>query len=500
MVDRGLGQEVWTPRAIIGHATRNSRPATDFRAGDTIRVLVKREAAALPELGASPEVRSKRLFTGGFTIKTTLDPKAQEAAVASVQAALPDPADPEAAVASVVPGDGAIRILSGGRDFATRKFDLASQGRRQPGSSFKPYVYLAAVADGVDPRSTFDASSPQDFTYRGERYTVHNYEGEGRGRASLDEAMTRSINTVFARLVLDVEPGAVVRTAEALGIPDVAENVGARPAIALGGLRRGVTPLEQATAFAAFAAKGMLAEPYAITEIRDHEGKVLFRREPGTKRVFDEKEVGVLNAALVRVVADGTGQGAAIGRPVAGKTGTTQGYGDAWFVGFVPQLATAVWVGHPDAVVPMTDVHGRRVTGGSFPATIFAATMRAAVESLPAEDIFTASPDALGLDRDDRRPAAPASTVGTTSPTTGPAPTTVATLAPLPAPTLPYPTVVRSPTTTAAATTTAAPRRGTTTTTAPAVTTTTTTAPVTTTTAAPPTTTTTTTTTAPAAP
>ncbi|HVM03903.1 MAG TPA: transglycosylase domain-containing protein [Acidimicrobiales bacterium] len=460
--------------------------------------FVKREAAALPELGASPEVRSKRLFTGGFTIKTTLDPKAQEAAVAAVQAALPDPADPEAAVASVVPGDGAIRILSGGRDFATLKFDLASQGRRQPGSSFKPYVYLAAVADGVDPRSTFDASSPQDFTYRGERYTVHNYEGEGRGRASLDEAMTRSINTVFARLVLDIEPGAVVRTAEALGIHDVAENVGARPAIALGGLRRGVTPLEQATAFAAFAAKGVLAEPYAITEIRDREGKVLFQREPDTRQVFDEKEVGVLNAALLRVVTDGTGQGAAIGRPVAGKTGTTQEYGDAWFVGFVPQLATAVWVGHPDAVVPMTDVHGRRVTGGSFPAAIFAGTMRAAVEPLPAEDIFTASPGALGLDRDDRRPAAPAPTVGTTPPTTAPVPTTVATLPPL-APTLPYPTVVRSPTTTAAATTTTAPRRGTTTTTAPAVTTTTT-APVTTTTAAPTTTSTTTTTTTTTAP
>ena len=454
---------------------------------------VKREAATLSELGGSPEVRSKRLFTGGFTIKTTLDPKAQEAAVAAVQAALPDPGDPEAAVASVVPGDGAIRILSGGRDFATRKFDLASQGRRQPGSSFKPYVYLAAVGDGVDPRSTFDASSPQDFSYRGERYTVHNYEGEGRGRATLDEAMTKSINTVFARLVLDIEPGAVVRTAEALGIADVDDNVGSRPAIALGGLRRGVTPLEQAAAFAAFAAKGKWSKPYAITEIRDREGKVLFQREPEAKQVFDEKEVGVLNAALVRVVAEGTGTGAAIGRPVAGKTGTTQEYGDAWFVGFVPQLATAVWVGHPDGIVPMTDVHGRRVTGGSFPATIFAGTMRAAVQSLPAQEIFTASPDALGLDRTDQPAPTPASTAVTTSSTTGPVPTTIVGDPALPPPTLPYPTIVGSPTT-AATTTTTAPRRATTTTTVAPVTTTTA-APVTTTTASPTTTTTTTTTT-----
>ncbi|HVM01366.1 MAG TPA: transglycosylase domain-containing protein [Acidimicrobiales bacterium] len=456
---------------------------------------VKREAAGLDELGPTPEVRAKRLFTGGFTITTTLEPSAQDAAAAAARAALPDAADPEAAVAAVVPGDGAIRILHGGRDFSARRFDLASQGRRQPGSSFKPYVYLAAVAGGMDPRSTFDASSPQHLTHRGERYTVHNYEGEAAGRADLDEAMVRSINTVFARLVLEIGPGAVVRTAESLGIRDVDENVGSRPAIALGGLRRGVTPLEQAAAFAAFAAKGLWAQPYAIARVVDRDGQVLFERRPETERAFADDEVGVLNAALLDVVRRGTGRGAAIGREVAGKTGTTQEYADAWFVGFVPQLAAAVWVGHPDGIVPMADVDGRPVTGGSLPASIFAATMRAAVGGLPAERIFTASPDELGLDRVDQPPPRP-SGAGATTTTAPPATAPVAPVAPgaapaPPAPVLPSPTIVATTTPT-----TASPRRRTTTTTAATATTTTTTAPVTTTTTAPVTSTTTTTTTA----
>ena len=450
---------------------------------------VKREVAGLTELGGSPESRAKRLFTGGFTIKTTLDLKALDAATAAVQAALPDPADPDAAVASVVPGDGAIRVLFGGRDFATRKFDLASQGRRQPGSSFKPYVYLAAVAGGLDPRSTFDATSPKQLVYRGERYTVDNYEGEGSGRSDLDNAMAHSINTVFAQLILEIEPGAVVRTAETLGIADVDENVGSRPAIALGGLRKGVTPLEQAVAFATFAAKGVHAEPYAVTEILDRQGRQLFKRQPKTRQVFDDKEVGVLNAALLRVVREGTGKGAAIGRPVAGKTGTTQEYGDAWFVGFVPQLATSVWVGHPDGIVPMTNVHGRAVTGGSFPAAIFAGTMRDALAGLPPQEIFTASPDDLGLARNDIAPPPPGPGTVPTTATTAPSTTTTTLFPDLPSTTLPP--ASPTPTVVGTTTTTTTPRRGGPTTTQP----TTTVAPTTSTTSSTTTSSTTTTTT-----
>ncbi len=456
--------------------------------------FVKREAAGLDELGGSPESRGKRLFTGGYTIKTTLDPKALEAATAAVRTSLPDATDPEAAVVSVVPGDGAIRVLVGGRDFATSKFDLASQGRRQPGSSFKPYVYLAAVAKGIDPRSTFDASSPRTLEYRGERYTVENYEGEGGGRSDLDRAMAHSYNTVFAQLILEVGPADVTRTAERLGVADVDKNVGSKPAIALGGLRQGVTPLEQAAAFATFAAKGVYAEPYAITEILDRDGKQVFKRAPKTEQVFEAREAGVLNGALERVVSEGTGKGAAIGRPQAGKTGTTQDYGDAWFVGFVPQLATAVWVGHPEAIVAMTNVHGRSVTGGSFPATIWASTMRQAVGGLPRQDVFTANADSLGLTRlDAPPPSLPGPDASTTSSSSSTSSSTTTPTSDTTAPVIGGPTTTTSTTEPAATTTTTVRVRSTTTVAPPSTTSSTTTSSSTTTTTIAPATTTTTT-------
>ncbi|HET7486939.1 MAG TPA: transglycosylase domain-containing protein [Acidimicrobiales bacterium] len=443
---------------------------------------VEREAEGLAELGPTAEARRKALFTGGYKVTTTLDTAAQQAAAGAVGKALPDPADPDAAVVSVVPGDGAIRVLVGGRDFASRKFDLATQGRRQPGSSFKPYVYLSAVHQGIDPRSTFDSSSPMQLEYQGHQYSVDNYEGEGGGRLDLDTAMAHSVNTVFAQLILKVGPDEVKQTAQRLGVADVDANVGDQPAIALGGLRRGVTPLEQAAAFATFAAKGVYARPYAIARITDRHGRTVFQRRPDTEPVFDAGEVGVLTGALARVVTEGTGTAARIDRPAAGKTGTTQDHGDAWFVGFVPQLATAVWMGYPDRLTPMTDVHGRRVTGGSFPAQIWASTMRVAVAALPRLPLPVASPDSLNLHRLDPPPS-----------TAVPPPPTVVplTLAPVPPPT---DAVVSLPTTSTLVTTTTTttlPGKQTSTTTSSTTSTTSSTTTTTTSTTTPSTTTTT---------
>ncbi|HUR17956.1 MAG TPA: transglycosylase domain-containing protein [Acidimicrobiales bacterium] len=403
-------------------------PASVARAPHFVE-YVKREAARIDELGGSAESRQKQLFTGGYTIRTTIQPKAFDAAVQAVQTILGREGDPEAAVATVEPGDGAIRVLYGGRDFATRNFDLASQGRRQPGSSFKPFVELTALREGIDPRSTFDATSPKQLEYRGERYTVNNYEGKGGGRSSIHDAMTHSINTVFAQLILKVGPADVMRTAADLGISEVEQNVGSRPAIGLGGLRKGVTPLEQAAAFATFAAGGTYARPYAIVSISDRSGREIYRHRSEVSRRYERREVGVLNSALVSVISKGTGKAAAIGRPMAGKTGTTQNYGDAWFVGFVPQLSTAVWVGHPDRIIPMTNVHGRRVTGGSFPAQIWSEAMKPAVAGLRVEPIDVSSPDGLGLERSDGAgavPAVPAPEPSTTAPTVAPSPFTTA--------------------------------------------------------------------------
>src|SRR5262249_15940894 len=151
-----------------------------------------------------------------------------------------------------------------------------------------------------------------------------------------------------------------------------------------------------ASAYATFAAKGVYTKPYAITKITDRNGKVLYDHgTPKRSEAFKDKEAGVLTAALEKVVQNGTGTGAAIGRPLAGKTGTTENYGKGWFIGYVPQMATAVWVGYPDGDRPMNNVHGRSVTGGSYPATTFSRYMKAALAGVPVQDLYTASFDEL---------------------------------------------------------------------------------------------------------
>jgi len=377
------------PRRNTGRGAGAASKAPDFTA------FVAREAAGIPALGSTAEARRTQAFTGGYTIETTVDLKATDAAVESVKAVLGAPNDPTTAIVSIQPGDGAIRVLFGGLD-PNLEFDPASQGLRQPGSSFKPYVYLAMLKAGIDPRTEFESGSPQNLRCANAPWSVNNFEGEGRGMINVDDAMTRSVNVVFAQLMAKVGPGAVRDVAEKAGISRE-QLTPPECAIALGGLRNGVSPLEQASGFATFAAKGLAAEPYAIVRIKDRRGSVVHERRPKTTQAIRDKEVGVLNAALKRVVEGGTGTAAAIGRPVAGKTGTSENYGNAWFVGYTPQLSTAVWVGRPEGDVPMRNVRGINVTGGSFPARIFSQYMRAALAGVPVQELYTASIDELNL-------------------------------------------------------------------------------------------------------
>ena len=210
---------------------------------------------------------------------------------------------------------------------------------------------------------------------------MNNYAGEDFGGAiDVNAALARSVNVVFVDLGCQVGVRDVVRTATDAGIPGDATE--AQGAVFLGGLDRGVSPLSMAAAYATFASGGIYAEPYGIKAIRDSRGKLVYEHSRKTHRAFDATEVGVLNGALQRVVAEGTGRAAALGRPVAGKTGTTEENVDAWFAGYVPQVATAVWVGY-DPARPMTDVHHRSVTGGSFPAAIFGDLMRTGLAGTP---------------------------------------------------------------------------------------------------------------------
>jgi len=265
----------------------------------------------------------------------------------------------------------------------------------------------------------FDSGSPKTVSCAGAPWTVHNYEGEGGGPITVDDAMAHSVNTVFQQLMTDVGPTNLQRTAERLGIaPD--ELTPARCAMALGGLPQGVSPLEQAAAYATFAAKGLYAQPYSIVRIKNRRGQVVYEHQVKTSPALPPVEAGVLNAALEGVVNNGTGTAAGIGRPLAGKTGTTENHADAWFIGYVPQLSTAVWVGYPDSLVPMTDVGGIAVSGGTYPERIFARYMKPALANVDVQELYTASPDQLSLHRLDVQPTLPTTSITSPAPTMPP--------------------------------------------------------------------------------
>jgi penicillin-binding protein 1A len=359
---------------------------------------VKRFVLDDPRFGPTPAARRRTLFQGGLRISTTLDPAMQaqaEAAVAKVLSA-PD-RDPSAAVVSIEPKTGYVRALVGGRTFFTGgdqgKFDLATQGRRPAGSSFKPIVLAAAIDQGIPLTKVYDAPTQIDIPLPRSTWRVQNYEGHGGGQLNLVDATVQSVNTVYAQLILEVGPDRAVQVAASLGITSPLQ---ALPSAVLG--TNDVSPLDMATAYSTFANRGVLVPPTFVTKVVGPDGTVLYQHQHSQKRVLPTETVDALTGVLTQVVERGTGTGARLGRPVAGKTGTGQEWRDAWFVGFTPQLATAVWVGFPDAqrsmVPPATRI---RVTGGSWPAQIWQLLMSAALAQQPVED-FPPPPPLVGAD------------------------------------------------------------------------------------------------------
>jgi penicillin-binding protein 1A len=325
----------------------------------------------------------ERVYRGGLRVRTTLDLPMQKAAERAVARALNRTSDPSAALVAIDPKTGRILALVGGRDFATQQFDVATQGHRQPGSAFKPFVLATALSSGVSPEATFDAGPKTLDIGAGKPWRVTGSAGHP-GPMRLRQATEQSVNSVFAQLILRIGANKVARTAESMGVETPLTAV---PAIALGGLKEGVTPLELTSAYGTLADGGLQKSPYALAEVRDATGKILYTAPGGDgKRVLDPA-VAYLTTDLLRgVIARGTGTAAAIGRPAAGKTGTTQEYRDAWFVGYTPDLVAGVWVGFPNSQRAMTSVHGRAVTGGSFPAQIWASFMEGALARTKARD------------------------------------------------------------------------------------------------------------------
>jgi penicillin-binding protein 1A len=330
------------------------------------------------------EFGAEAVFRGGISVTTTLDLKMQRAAEAAVAEALDRQDDPSAALVALDPATGEILAMVGGRDFGAQQYNVAVQGQgRQPGSAFKPFVLVTALNEGVTAENTFEAGASEFTLPNGQTWKVTGAAGNRTGPMRLREAMEKSVNSVFARLILDVGPSDVVDTARSMGISNEITPV---PAIALGGHEQGVTPLDMASAYGTLAAGGSHAEPYSIASVTSAEGEALLENVPRVSEALDPAVAYLTTDVLRGVISRGTGSAAAIGRPAAGKTGTTQKYRDAWFVGYTPDLVAAVWVGHPEAQREMNDVHGRTVTGGSFPAEIWAAFMKAALEGREAVD------------------------------------------------------------------------------------------------------------------
>ncbi|HUQ40492.1 MAG TPA: transglycosylase domain-containing protein [Acidimicrobiales bacterium] len=322
---------------------------------------------------------------GGLRVKTTLNLQQQTQAYDAVYGLLDRADDPSGALVAV-DDRGAITAMVGGRDYATSKVNLAL-GReggghgRQAGSTFKPFLLAETVRRGYTVESAYPG--PAEITLRkannGKDWPVHNYDDQDFGDSvNLIDATRQSVNTVYAQLVLDIGAGAMADMARDLGVTAPLQPVNS---LVLG--TSDVSVLDMARAFSTFANRGERAETFALLEVTTADGRVLERASPDRTRVLERRQADIVNFCLRQAVERGTGTAARFGKPMAGKTGTTQDYGDAWFVGYTPKLTAAVWMGYPEGNShPMTSVRGRKVTGGSFPAQIFKRFMAAATKGM----------------------------------------------------------------------------------------------------------------------
>lgn len=322
------------------------------------------------------EYGSEAVYREGLTVRTTLDITTQAAAEKAVAKSLNRDGDPSASLVAIDPKSGDILAMVGGRDFKTQQYNVAVQGHRQPGSAFKPFVLTSALMNKVLPEQTFESGPRKLAVPGGQTWSVTGASGGRKGPMRLREATEKSVNSVYAQLILDVGADTVADTAATLGIET---TITAVPAIALGGLKEGVTPMEMASAYGTLANGGVHFAPHAILEVRDANGKVIRSERSKGVRAIPANVAYLVTDMLKGVISKGTGTAAKIGRPAAGKTGTTQEYRDAWFVGYTPDLVASVWVGHVESQKEMTSVHGRKVTGGSFPAEIWADFMKSAL-------------------------------------------------------------------------------------------------------------------------
>ncbi|HVF05002.1 MAG TPA: transglycosylase domain-containing protein [Frankiaceae bacterium] len=371
---------------------RPRRAAGKGGAGDGpighVREAVKAE---LKRIGFS----ESEIDTGGLRVRTTIDKKRQEAAVNAVHGILKDPKnDPHAALAAVEPGTGKVVAMYGGRDWGGKgsrnSFINWAVQKRQTGSAYKPFVLAAALDDGISVKSRFDGKSPQTFAGN---YTVNNFDSKQFGRIDLVEATANSVNTVYVALGLEVGVDKVIDTANRMGLPEECKE-NRDGSLFLGTCDQ--RPVDMAAGFATFANKGESTGWHLVESVRSPKNKNVYKAKVEKTEALSDGEAADAIHALRAVVENGTARGAQIGRPAAGKTGTTQDNQNALFSGFVPQLSATVWMGYEfreddgtgkRGFPQMKNLYGySEITGGTLPARIWQAFMSAALEGVPVEN------------------------------------------------------------------------------------------------------------------
>lgn len=458
VVDRLRAQNILTEpmaKTVLATPLPKQVESLETETNDYFVEQVKQELLDDERLGETAQERYNAVFKGGLKIVTTLDPTVSSAAQNAVDTILPDTDGKfTAAIAAIEPSTGAVRAIVGGSDFDSAKFNLATQGRRQAGSAFKTMVLVAGLREGYGANTTVDGTSPCTVQFPGHApYTPGNYEGSSGGVGSLTSATAASVNCAYVRLAQAVGLDKVEKAAKDLGITTTLEEHTCNcltPAMSLGGLDVGVSPLEMASAYATLAADGVYHEPYFIERVEDRNGKVLIRGgDKGDQRVSVQVARQAV-AILKSVVTSGTGTRANLGKyPVFGKTGTAQDYTDAWFVGSTRQLTAAVWMGSPERKVPMKGVPGAgNVTGGSFPARIWGAFMKVAMKGKAVQPFPAPDPRQIGNKQIKGTPSGPNTSLLTTDSTILTDDGTVITFPDSPTTTSRTPTTRQSPPTT----------------------------------------------------
>jgi membrane peptidoglycan carboxypeptidase len=348
----------------------------------------------LSKLGFTQE----QLMVGGYVIKTTLEQRAQQSAVDAVNKLYPSkaPANLHIGLVAIRPGTGEVVAMYGGKDYVVRQLNDATQSIALAGSTFKPFALVAALEQGIPLTSMWNGDSPQTFDDLGRPYLVDNYGGEGWGQIDLLSATQHSINTVYVPLGMKAGLDKVVDVARRAGIPESIAMM-PTPSVSLGVASPHV--IDVTNAYATFAANGIYAKPYMVKEVIGPNKGVLYQGKPKTQEVFSKEVMADLTYALKSVVNGGTGAAAlGLGRPAAGKTGTSQSNASAWFSAYTPNLAASVAFFRDSASESLNGIGGlTSVTGGSFPARIWTAFMKGALRDEPVME-FPQPANIGGLD------------------------------------------------------------------------------------------------------